>query len=92
VNGKSSKVHKNLNVSVTVTFTVTGTGPFPIDMLRHDCCYPVDADDSDTIESSFDSFADGKRIKRKITLVSHTHPTVERWNDFGWSVVDGDVF
>ena len=92
MNGKKRKIRKNLHVSVTITFTVAGTGPFPIDMLRHDCCYPAEEGDSDTIEYSFDSFADGKRIKRKITLISHASPTVERWNDSGWSIIDGEVF
>ena len=90
VSGKSSKVHKNLNVSVTITFTVAGTGPFPIDMLRHDCCYPARTGDAKSIEYSLDLDLDGR--KRRITLISHAHPTVERWNHFGWSIVDGEVF
>ena len=90
MNGKSRKIHKNLNVSVTVTFTVAGTGPFPLDMLRHDCCYPADKTDSDEIEYSFDLDAIGTKLR--VTLISHASPTVERWNDSGWSIIDGEVF
>lgn len=33
-------------------FVVTGKGPFPIDMLRYDRCYPVEAKDSQAVASS----------------------------------------
>jgi hypothetical protein len=74
----------------TRTFVVTGKGPFPIDMLRHDQCYPAAPADVDSIE--FSLRPKDRPVKRKIMLSTHAHPNVDRWNSFGWSVIDGEVF
>jgi hypothetical protein len=59
-------------------FVVEGTGHFPVDMLRYDRCTPCDSEDVNwcfTVEG-----------KRSAMMISSQHPTVARWNSFGWSV------
>lgn len=66
------------------TFIVEGRGSFPIDMLRHDSCWPATSTDTRAIEAGPAS------ERRRVTL--HTdnpyYPTVGRWNSFLWSVVE----
>jgi hypothetical protein len=59
-------------------FVVEGSGAFPVDMLRYDRCTPCDAEDVD--------WCFAVEGKRSAMMVSTQHPTVERWNSFGWSV------
>jgi hypothetical protein len=58
-------------------FVVTGIGVFPMDMLRHDCCWPQTGDDASTIALN------GNR--RSVGLRSYQKPTVARWTSFLWS-------
>lgn len=64
-------------------FTVTGSGIFPMDMLRHDQCYPADVEGSSRIHNNEEC-----RYRRSVKLVGHNRlgPTVGRWSSFGWSV------
>lgn len=69
------------------TFIVEGHGPFPVDMIRYDCCYLNDTD-------SVIKFSD--RNKRQIKLTrflecKDTMPTFDRWNSFGWRVLKESV-
>lgn len=63
-------------------FVVEGRGAFPIDMLRHDSCWPHTSSDASQIEHASD--------RRRITLLTDNpaYPTVGRWNSFLWSVVE----
>ena len=66
-----------------IRFTVEGEGGFPVDMLRHDTCYPADQASVRSIEVG--------RIRRQIHLISRTQtpdkPTRERWQSYRWTVV-----
>ena len=42
-------------------FTVVGTGPFPMDMLRYDCCYPARSQDAMEIGLSLARGSDAVR-------------------------------
>jgi hypothetical protein len=76
-------------------FKVEGSGTFPVDMLRHDGCFPHSTDDAMSIVKgrgvgSKDRVHDTTRV---VELVTH-HPnksdhrlTPERWRSFGWRVL-----
>lgn len=60
-------------------FTVEGSGSFPIDMLRHDACWPATSKDAFCLE-------DGSS-RRIVLRTDWAHaPTIGRWNSFGWRV------
>ena len=63
-------------------FIVEGRGSFPIDMLRHDSCWPYTSSDASQIEHASD--------RRRVALLTDNpvYPTVGRWNSFLWSVVE----
>ena len=64
-------------------------GRFPIDMLRHDNCFPTDNEDADAIEDSIaePSMAIGRAPRlANVTTYSDSEEspwTVERWKTFG---------
>jgi hypothetical protein len=58
---------------------------FPIDMLRHDRCWPARPEDSVTISASFNPTPpNGETLI--VTLRGDTEPTLGRWASFGWRV------
>ena len=66
-----------------VVFKVTGRGRFPVDMLRHDCCWPVCGGDADNILGTDTRFV-------VLSLADCgwgdlSGPTVARWASFGWA-------
>ena len=67
-------------------FAVMGKGRFPVDMLRHDQCFPLGAGDSEKMEAD-----DDNRQLRTIRLGAVSHggwePTEGRWSSFSWPVV-----
>ena len=66
-----------------ITFTVSGRGSFPLDMLRYDASWPLNGIDVDQIRSSIDA----EFTKRyEVTLMSHSMPTEDRWESFGFDV------
>ena len=70
-----------------VCFTVTGRGRFPIDMLRYDCCYPVEG----IPDIEWSQNPEERRREFNVRLVRHCKsrgwtPTIGRWSSFGWSV------
>jgi hypothetical protein len=70
----------------TILFEVHGKGIFPIDMLRHDCAYPVDAESVEAIYN-----VDQLKTVREVTLIgSMRFPTEGRWKSFGWEVIGWD--
>ena len=60
---------------IAYRYTVYGSGTFPLDMLRHDQCWPTDGGG---LEPS--------REKRTVYLASYRAPTNDRWSSFGWIV------
>ena len=46
---------------MSMQFTVRGKGDFPLDMLRHDQCYPLDAE-------GVEAMAEVKRIPSKVKI------------------------
>jgi len=77
-----------------IEFTVEGKGQFPLDMLRHDRCYPVDPQDAEMIGLSLDTEGYIKPKKFKVRLGSERNaradmtPTEGRWESFLWKVVE----
>ncbi len=71
-------------------FTVWGTTPFPIDMLRYDCCWPATAADSMAIERSIAKRDSQTVIIRLMSRVQrrHWHPAIDRWRSLGWRMSD----
>lgn len=59
-------------------YYATGHGTFPIDMLRHDCCWPVSSEDAAKIEWGGHA--------RSVKLRSYREPTIGRWSSFQWPV------
>ena len=72
--------------------TVTGRGNFPIDMLRHDSCYPRTESDAAAIERTFSpSYAIESwsvRIVRVAAVAAHF--TDARWHSFGVDLTETD--
>lgn len=77
-----------------VTFTVQGKGTFPMDMLRHDCCWPADTHSAYALLTPEDR--SNRANLRSVTLRRRVHAnspvlaapravTVDRWASFGWT-------
>ena len=74
---------------------VAGKGQFPVDMLRHDCAYPVTEEDSSWISNMKTAAGSGScigpkyRVVREVNLICRTlhGPTVRRWESFSWKVL-----
>ena len=61
---------------------VTGTGPFPLDMMRYDCCWPSSSADVYIME-------DTDKRTLFVKMASSTKKatwTPERWASFGWKL------
>lgn len=73
---------------------VTGKGMFPIDMLRHDQCFPISESDSEIIRHSF-RIIRSDDVDRIVALghwgPSSWSPTAERWKSYGWTVTHHEV-
>lgn len=77
-----------------IDFTVVGTGAFPVDMLRYDCCYPVDTDSALAIVVGFrdSDYNEVRRVSLRMRVTTPREgPTAERWLSFGWSIVPGSL-
>jgi hypothetical protein len=80
----------NPNQKTFYEFEVMGKGVFPIDMLRHDQCFPMGPEDSANMENPYEAverFGDVRHVR--LCAVSHPNfkPTEGRWASFGWPVV-----
>ncbi len=76
-----------------VEFTVRGKFPFPLDMLRHDVCWPKSSDDVVRIDESLRQYeipSSDRAGPWDITLQSKGTgvPTTGRWKSFGWEVTE----
>lgn len=69
-------------------FQVKGRYPFPLDMLRYDCCWPAETEDVGKLDDLIDGVDLDPSRTRYITLgtAKPRAPTVERWQSFGWDV------
>ena len=79
-------------MSEHIIYTVQGKGRFPIDMLRHDQCYPMDGESAEALLTP--EKAEDYRTMRQVRLAG-PRCTVGRWNSFGWGIVpeaDGGVY
>jgi hypothetical protein len=74
-----------------IEFTVTGFGQFPIDMLRHDRCFPATESESGKIANSFYAHSGGMTWSVQLKMHGSTKatcPTVARWESFCCKVKD----
>lgn len=67
-----------------IRFVVRGSGQFPYDMLRYDCCFPVES--GNALAGDWDAPA------RDVVLEHRGpdpgwRPTYDRWSSFTWAVV-----
>lgn len=62
---------------------IVGSGPFPIDMLRYDCCSPATEEDSHLIEKSMNDYK-----RWEICVISNLKRkwTSGRWHSFSCSI------
>ncbi len=65
-------------------FKVRGRTPFPLDMLRHDECWPEVEEDVVRIEQSRELSIEALTVSLETW---HSSPTVARWASFGWEVL-----
>ena len=66
-----------------ILFTVEGRGHFPIDMLRSEQAYPLNAQAVEGIANWDNEYA---RTRRKVELCG-VQCTPARWESFMWKVV-----
>lgn len=78
-------------------FTVEGAGEFPFDMLAHDACYPRTREDAIGMLLALPrrwrrrgvyGDAEEERIHRIRLATSLRPPSIERWQAYGWRVID----
>ncbi len=76
-----------------IRFTVKGRYNFPMDMLRHDACWPICTGDAAKLEYSMNTRSpEGYEIELAHWAPnSNWQPTIGRWASFGWHVVTGSV-
>lgn len=65
--------------------TVEGACPFPLDMLRHDQCWPTSSEDAAKIAQTYIGLDEAIRITVTTTARKGIDPfTLPRWRSFGW--------
>lgn len=84
VHGK--ELERRQRLDSPTRFTVRGRGGFPMDMMRHDHCWPVDGEYMHIARS------DGTKDEYSVTLCAQArrHITPARWASFGWTVTEID--
>ena len=74
------------------TYTVSGRGEFPLDMLRYDeCGFATQADRSSALGELVPSTHVPGRRNIEMVSESGRHPTVGRWESFGWTVIGAGI-
>ncbi|MCY4506533.1 MAG: hypothetical protein OXG35_06185 [Acidobacteria bacterium] len=71
-----------------VTFTVRGDTAFPSDMLRYDRCHPRTHDD---VSAMMTTGTRTVNLRRYYQPGGRDEPTRERWESFGWRVLEGSI-
>lgn len=70
---------------------VEGLGRFPFDMLRYDACYPETRKDAIEVGRTLEDDGEKYLTYRRVTLLSHAqHVNTDRWESYGWLVVEID--
>lgn len=67
-------------------FRVKGNVAFPLDMMRHDRCWPVNTSDALKIQGSVTRMI-RDRVCIELETADPAGPTPARWSSFGWQVV-----
>ena len=80
------------------SFQVTGQLDFPVDMLRHDACFPYSQVDVANITIKQFPYASKEEARATPTItlihrdsVARWMPTEDRWASFGWPVLPGST-
>lgn len=68
-------------------YTVRGAWPFPIDMLRYDCCYPATETESGKLTDLLERKTDAGVIELRLATRSERGPTHGRWDSHTWQVI-----
>lgn len=77
---------KQNKINTVYCFTVEGNGPFPIDMIRHDRCWPASQEQVTALAPHSRSILYGE--PRRVELRSHSEPNEGRWRSFQWQIVE----
>jgi hypothetical protein len=64
-------------------FKVSGRTMFPLDMLRHDQCWPANREDVETIRAKTATINGTARSAILLTCADGNTPA--RWTNFGWA-------
>lgn len=78
-----------------ICFIVEGRWPFPFDMLRYDCCYPLrESRDSAALDRVYDTFVATRnevepktRVMLRKDSAFRSDPQISRWRSFRWEVL-----
>lgn len=73
-----------MEVRKPVQVTFVGSRPFPLDMLRHDACFPITQDSITAIEHSRDDKTPQPGGYEVTLEFCHRDPAFARWESFGW--------
>lgn len=78
---------------VTHRFSVMGSSTFPLDMLRRDQCYPSSESEAELLTRHFQDLRIAGRTETAVIELEARKqrfwvPTEERWDSFGWKVLD----
>lgn len=65
---------------------VEGYGIFPLDMLRYDCCFPVESEDANAVAGEPDAPTRRVAVQRWCDIADGRW-TNGRWESFGWKIV-----
>ena len=78
-----------MSLKYVTRFNVVGSISFPMDMLRHDRCFPSTSGDAAVITDSVEEYTQGTKT---VTLITYhesklrTGITDGRWMSFSWPV------
>ncbi len=69
-------------------FEVVGTGPFPLDMLRVDCCFPETTRDTGTVQTSFTISSTEQYSVHLVSIqpLKNWQPATNRWRSHGFTI------
>lgn len=67
-------------------YVVRGSHPLPVDMLRHDRCWPASERDSEVIAQTWRHENNGPV---EVEICTRSELTVGRWESYGWHVIAG---
>ena len=72
-------------------YKVKGAFAFPLDMLRYDRSFPANEMETAKIHDTLAMFGQKPNDNvGEVELVTIGHPSIPRWDSFGWAVVEID--